>query len=467
VQPLIAYVRVSRQGDREDEKFHSPTEQAERARAFAESKGFAVGEVLEDIDVSGAVHPRDRPGMARALDEVRQGRCGGLVAYSLDRLSRDPGHGDWLVSEVTSHGGIILAPDLPEDLDSPTGEFQFGVLLGVARLYRRTAAERLVLAKERAVRSGIFVSRVIPFGYTRDSARRMVIDPDTAPVVAELYELRIAGASRPELTRHLNERTGRNWSITTIRAMLANPIYRTGRIEQSGTISEFEAGAIVDSGTWYAAQSTVVRDERTSAGTWLCTGLLRCASCGKSLWPWKPARNRGHARRYRCAHSYCQDRVSVAALLVERLVIAEAFAADLKLIERQPESVDLGALAGDLAKAEARLAQMLEPASQDALGEAWVATAKARREERDAAARALGEARSLPGATSGNVLRLGHIWDDLEPSQQREVLRWVFAEVRVFKVPRGQPPNLTFVPRATRPWGSLALSPPEIVQTNA
>jgi hypothetical protein len=55
----------------------------------------------------------------------------------------------------------------------------------------------------------------------------------------------------------------------------------------------------------------------------------------------------------------------------------------------------------------------------------------------------------------------------LEPSQQREVLRWVFAEVRVFKVPRGQPPNLTFVPRATRPWGSLALSPPEIVQTNA
>src|SRR4051794_1043550 len=118
-QPLICYVRVSRKGDREDAKFHSPKEQEERARAFARDREYAVGETVEDIDVSGGTHPEDRPGMARALDEIRAGRAGGLVAYSLDRLSRDPTHGDWLVREVTSHGGVVLAPDIPEDLSTP------------------------------------------------------------------------------------------------------------------------------------------------------------------------------------------------------------------------------------------------------------------------------------------------------------------------------------------------------------
>jgi site-specific DNA recombinase len=463
--PLIAYVRVSRQGDREDGRFHSPTEQDERARAFAASKDLAVGATVQDIDVSGGVHPRDRPGMAHALEEIRAGRAGGLVAFTLDRLSRDPNHGDWLVREVTSHGGIVTTPDMPDSIDTPTGEFTFGMLLGVARLYRRTAAERLMSAKERATRSGILVSKHVPLGYTRDEQRRMVLDPETAPIVSELFERRIAGVSWQELTRFLDDRTDRTWSRSAVRHMLASPIYRTGRIEANGIVSEFEAGAIVDDGTWFAAQRPKsVSDGRTRKGKWLLSGLLRCDSCGRALTPWRPAKGRGKARRYRCVQAGCEERVSVAAEAVEERVTAEAFAADLKLIARQPEAVDLTALEESLAMAESRLDQMLAPEAQDALGDAWPATAKQRREERDEAARVLGEARADAGVAGngGKVLRLGHVWDDLDPIQQREALRWVFAEVRAAKVPAGQPPSLTFVQRATRPWGTLEFRPPEI-----
>jgi len=121
-QPLLIYVRVSRQGDREDDRFHSPKEQAERAKSYAATKGYSVSEVIEDIDVSGGTHPSERPGMAHALEEIEAGRAGGLVAYSLDRLSRDPSHGDWLVRKVTKAGGIVCAPDMPDDITSPSGE---------------------------------------------------------------------------------------------------------------------------------------------------------------------------------------------------------------------------------------------------------------------------------------------------------------------------------------------------------
>jgi hypothetical protein len=48
---------------------------------------------------------------------------------------------------------------------------------------------------------------------------------------------------------------------------------------------------------------------------------------------------------------------------------------------------------------------------------------------RYAAARALGQARADAGLAQegGTVLRLGHRWDDLEPSQQRAALAWTFA----------------------------------------
>jgi hypothetical protein len=246
--------------------------------------------------------------------------------------------------------------------------------------------------------------------------------------------------------------------------MIANPIYRTGRIETGGIVSEFEAGKIVDDGTWYAAQSPAsIRDERTAKGKWLLSGLIRCDSCGRALTPWRPAKSRSIARRYRCVQAGCLERVSVAALGVEALVTEAAFTADLKLVEQQPETVDLETLETELAKSEARLAQTLLPDAQDALGDVWAATAKSRRVERDEAARELGEGRAMSGvAGSGKVLRLGHIWDDLAPSQQREALRWVFQEVRVRKVPLGHAPDLTFIPRATRLWGSLVLAPPEL-----
>jgi hypothetical protein len=69
------YVRVSRKGDREDERFHSPREQAERAAALAVAKGYVPGPVFEDIDVSGATAPADRPAMGELLEARRGGRA--------------------------------------------------------------------------------------------------------------------------------------------------------------------------------------------------------------------------------------------------------------------------------------------------------------------------------------------------------------------------------------------------------
>jgi DNA invertase Pin-like site-specific DNA recombinase len=465
-QPLIVYVRVSRVGDREGESFRSPREQEDRARAWAESKGYAVGEVIADLDVSGGVHPQDRPGMSRALEEIRAGRAGGLTAFGIDRYSRDPSGGDWLVNEVTSNGGILTAPDVPEDITTPTGEFTWTMLLGVARLYRRTAGARFQVAQDNATLTGIPVGPV-PLGYRPRSEkdRRLEVDPDVAPIIRELFEARAAGAGWRLLAKLLTERTGRRYTPGTIAGRISNPLYRTGRLEYRGVVSEHDAGAIVDAATWHAAQKP--RQPRNGRdGKWLLSGLLRCAECGRSLRPWKPSQKQAHtAPRYRCDGDTCPSRVSVHAPATEDLVVQEAFAQDLRLVTKPQKVTDLAGLERALEDAERRFAAIQTPDVQDAMGSDWAANLRERREARDAAAAALVEARQEAGETADGrkVLALGHIWEDLEPSQQRLALRWLFAEVRVAKVPRGQRPDLAFVPRAKRPWGStLEYRPPEI-----
>jgi hypothetical protein len=156
--------------------------------------------------------------------------------------------------------------------------------------------------------------------------------------------------------------------------------------------------------------------------------------------------------------------VAVHGPVVEDMVTREAFAQDLRLIAQPEEQQDLAPLEDALAKAERRLDQVQTAEAMDALGDLWAANVKARKSERDEAAAALGKARAEAGVPSngGTVLRLSHIWEDLPPDQQKEALAWVFSEVRVRKVPRGEKPDLEFKVRATRPYGTLALSPPEI-----
>ncbi len=139
-----------------------------------------------------------------------------------------------------------------------------------------------------------------------------------------------------------------------------------------------------------------------------------------------------------------------------------------ELVERLPEVVDLSPLEEALASAERRFAHVQTPEGMDALGDSWAATAKQFREERDRAARELGEARAKAGGAfgGGRVFRLGHIWDDLTPDQQRSALQHTFERVVVAKVPPRSEPDIEFVVRDAHPW-RLELDPPDVVPVNS
>jgi DNA invertase Pin-like site-specific DNA recombinase len=431
MKPVGIYVRVSRKGDREDDRFHSPKEQGERAAALARAKGHEVGPTYEDIDVSGATAPEDRPAMSRLLAALDAGEVGGIAAYSLDRLSREPAHGDALVKRVTKAGGVILTPDIPDAIHSPTGEFTFGMLLQVAKLYRSQARARWASATERAILAGIPVGRTA-LGYRKvsDTDRRIEVDPQAAPIVRECYEVRAAGGGWYKVVDLLVKHTGHRWTVSGARELIRNELYKTGRLKHGDLISEWDAGTIVDEALWAAAQrrGEPASKPSRSEGRYLLSGLTRCASCGKAMDP-RPGNGAGDSRRYKCRIRTCSERASIKAATLERYVILQSFAIGDEL-EQRAQHPDLADLEAAVATAKQRLDWVTTAEAIDALGPGFAATAKKYRAAHEAAVLALGDAQHASGY-GDEAMRLRELWDDLSPVDRREAMRLFWKEMRV------------------------------------
>ena len=435
------YTRVSSQGDREEGRFHSHEEQAERAAALAVAKGFVPGPVFRDNNVSGALAPEQRPGMGALLEAIDRGELVGIAAYALDRLSREPSHGDALVRRVTAAGGVLLAPDIPEAIDSPTGEFTFAMLLGVAKLYRRTAGARFASAKERSIMAGIPVGRM-NFGYRRREDRRIERNPETAPHVRELFERRAAGDGWTRLARLLEERTGRHWSEEGVAAITRNRLYATGRLTYGDIVSEWDAGTIVDEPLWHAAQrkGPSTRAPRPDAQVvWLLTGLLKCGSCGYNLSPGSTNSGRPDKpkrRYYRCVNRRCNHKARARAERLEDWVVLRSFAVGDEVLTRG-QTPDLGALEEELSRTERLVEQVMAEGAAEELGELWAPEVGRRRRARDGAAAALGAARQDAGV-SALEFPLRDVWNKLSPLDRRNALRLFWKSIRVGPRVEGQ-----------------------------
>src|SRR5215217_3562852 len=103
--PLDIYVRVSDVRGRAGDSFISPKDQEERCRALAASRGYKVGEVLTDLDVSGG--KMKRPELDNAIARIEQGVSAGVIVAKLDRFARTLVGGLQTLEQINNLGGAV------------------------------------------------------------------------------------------------------------------------------------------------------------------------------------------------------------------------------------------------------------------------------------------------------------------------------------------------------------------------
>lgn len=312
------YVRVSSAG--QEDNYSLPTQEA-ACRAFAAERGWEVTGVYTDVHTGTELF--ERPGLAALREAVRAGDATVVVAYALDRLSRDQAHLGFLLSEW-DHAGAQLELATETLDDTPLGRLIASVHGYAAAVEALKIKERTTRGKRARIASGKPpVGPRPPYGYRwvddRDAEGKPVKlrleASDTAWVVKRIFAEVAAGSSARQVARRLTEDgiptpTGQTvWPLATITLLLRHPVYvgqltanrwQETKVKGRGTVQTRRpaceqvvlpgvAPALVSPEVAAAAQARLATNQQLSVRNnhhpeaALLRGLGRCGYCGTTL----------------------------------------------------------------------------------------------------------------------------------------------------------------------------------------
>jgi site-specific DNA recombinase len=347
------YIRISRKGSRSGESFLSPDIQRDTIKRLAQAKGLELGEVVQEVDVSGGKRTADRE-LGRLIERVESGESGGVIVWKLSRFSRSLSDAVEAANRITAAGGRLIADDF--DSAQPMSKPMLGLLAGLAEEELDQRRAGFDEAQGRAVSRGVHIASRTPTGYRRRKDGRLEPNPKAASAIAELFHRRAAGEGWTELAAFFDT-TGtvgpygnRRWTPSAVAKIVRNPVYlgeaRSGRHRKAGAHDP-----LVTRAAWEAAQArngSPIASPRNGDGL-LLSGLVRCAGCRYLLKPDKMRdRDGGQLGLYRCrgrhAAGKCSSRASALARVLDPFVEAaflEALGPDGPFAEASASTADV------------------------------------------------------------------------------------------------------------------------------
>jgi len=425
-----AYIRVSATKGREGkENFLSPTIQRDTIERLAREKGLELGEVVEELDVSGG-KSIDKRELGRLVRKVEDGESEGVIVWKLSRFSRSLPDCVDAAYRIKDASGRLVADDY--DSHNPRSATLLGVLAGLAEDERMERSEGWRQARRHSVEQRGVPNGRAPFGYRKLEDGRPAIVKADAKIIVKVFEQRAAGVPFSQIARE------RGWSHSTTRQRLSNPTYRG--LARSGEFERENAfPAIISPDLWNAAQAGRVRQGAPPGETTkdrLLLGIARCAGCGKSLKVVRRKRADGSfVVSYFCkdaASEPCPDRAFVHANDLDAFVAAwfeTALATTPRLVDVVSAGRELEHAQAVEVEAKEQLHSYIENA--DTLDKALFQRGLSARQRR------VDEAREQVHQLSARLVRIPaggpliDLWQDFDPLERREVLAGFLGAVQV------------------------------------
>jgi len=232
VASLVGYTRVST--EEQAREGVSLDAQAERIRAYCVAHGFTLAGLESDAGISGKVAPDGRPGLARALERIRDGEADGLVVLKLDRLSRSTRDVLDLVDETRDDGWRLISVSEHLDTGSAAGRLVVTVLAALSEMEREQIGERTTFALDAIAREGRARSRFTPYGWRTENGgttvkagdrSEFVPHPAEQTVLRRILRLRRQGNGARRIASALNvqgpnPRSGNPWTPSGVASIL-------------------------------------------------------------------------------------------------------------------------------------------------------------------------------------------------------------------------------------------------------
>lgn len=402
------YVRVSSSTQETDGTSLETQESA--ARAHVLNQGYAANDIVVYREVFSGVELWERPQLTRMREAIRRKEFSLIIAYAIDRLSRDPVHLGVIISEA-EHAGVEVQ-FVTEPMDkSPEGQLIRFVRGYAAKVEHEKIRERTVRGRRtRVVDKGKPLASQRPrygFEWKDPEKSGWIESPITGHIARRIWHEAYEGTTLRKIAQGLSQDgtptpSGRStdWSQSTIKELLSDPIYmgrpmglRTARViepdgrkvsrrkalEDQVPLPNGTAPTLVEPWIWQAVQERLERNKVEAArnnpdpeSALLRAGYIRCGHCGGAMAVQKYSKTvrsptytcaRSRKLPYNCRGAHISTAILDAAVweYVQRLILnPELVAQEVERMKSDdPVGRDLEAVERAIAERDAQHRRLL------------------------------------------------------------------------------------------------------------
>lgn len=299
---IAAYIRVST--DEQADKGNSLYEQQERLSSYCKAMGWEPP--IFFIDDGYSAKDMNRPAIKKLLDEVKQNKVKIILTTKLDRFSRNLLELLQTIKFLQEHDCNFVSASESFDTSTAVGRMTLQLLGTFAEFERERISERvrdnmISLAKNtnKALTKPCYGYDVVDGNY--------VVNEDEARFVRMMFDLAEQGHGHRMIAKILNDsgsttKQGKPWDQINVKRLMQNDtiagrmVYNKRQSKNGKTVFRDKKEWVVKDGN-HPAIITPERFEkvqeimrsRSRAGkhadseTYLLSGLVKCAHCGKNM----------------------------------------------------------------------------------------------------------------------------------------------------------------------------------------
>ena len=402
----VIYARYSSDSQREA----SIEGQLRDCKDYAEKNGITV--VGTYIDRAYSAKTDDRPDFQRMIKDSAKKIFDVVLVWKLDRFARNRFDAVNYKYQLEKNG-VHLVSAMEPISQGPEGIMVESMLIGMAEYYSAELALKVARGERENALQCKYNGGVVPLGFTIGKEDRLYhIDPETAPIVQEIFSRYADGEPAEKIAASLNERglrtrTGKPFVKNSFFQIFRNRRY-IGEYRYKDIVTPGGIPAIVDQDLFDRVQQRFEQN-RIAHGrpakedvSYLLTTKLFCGKCGTLMGGESGTSHMGNTYYYyKCGNAkrhgkaHC-DLKAIRKEPLERFVVDTAIKVifndeiierliDLVMEAQQKENTRLPVLKDQLRDTEKRLANLLEAIEQGIL----TPTTKQRLDELEAQKEAL------------------------------------------------------------------------------
>ena len=223
---VAAYCRVST--DSEDQLNSFAAQQTYYNDYIRKHDSWQLAEIYADEGITGTSAAK-RDDFQRMLSDCRKGRIDKILVKSISRFARNTKECLEYIRELKELGISVFFEEHNIDTRMVTSEMLTAILASCAQAESESISKNMRWSYQKRMLSGTYIPSSVPYGY-RLKEKQIVVEPDEAVVVAQIFTLYLAGYSKLKIAAELNSRgirtrKGNPWDYCAIRYILRNERY--------------------------------------------------------------------------------------------------------------------------------------------------------------------------------------------------------------------------------------------------